>query len=111
MSLNYTWEKFYVAVSSLASGTGSIQERLFNAYTGSLMLLEVHKPDELPEDMRNEFKEITRELTAVEPSGNEGSVRASTNAMTDLEASEIAEKIVSLYDRITRMDAVQHGVF
>lgn len=111
MSLSYTWEKFHVAVSSLASGTGSIQERLFNAYTGSLMLLEVHEPNDLPADMRDDFEEITRKLTAVEPVGDEGSVWASTNAMTDMEASEIADRIVSLYDRITRLDAVKNGVF
>jgi NADP-dependent 3-hydroxy acid dehydrogenase YdfG len=61
--------------------------------------------------MRNDFEEITRELTAVEPSGDEGSVQATTNAMTDIKASEIAEKIVSIYDQITRMDAVETGVF
>lgn len=111
MSLNYTWEKFYVAVSSLASGTGSIQERLCNAYTGSLMLLNIHEPNDLPADMRNDFEEITRELTTVDPVGDEGSVRASTNAMTDMKASEIADRIVSLYDRITRLDAVKNGGF
>lgn len=110
MSLNYTWEKFHVAVSALASGTGSIQERLCNAYIYSLMLLEVHEPNDLPETMRNDFEEITRELTAVEPSEGEGSVQASTNAMTDTKASEIAEKILSLYNRITRMYAVETDV-
>jgi hypothetical protein len=110
MSLSYTWEKFHVAVSSLASGTGSIQERLCNAYTYSLMLLEVHKPDDLPAEMRDDFEQIVRELTAVEPVGSEGSVQASTNAMTDLKASEIAEKIVSLYDEITRMCAVEADI-
>ncbi len=35
------------------------------------MLLEVHEPDDLPEKMRNDFEEITRELTAVEHSEGE----------------------------------------
>lgn len=108
MSLSYTWEKLHVAVLILASSTGSIQERLCDAYTSSLIRL--HEPNDFPKDMRNDFEEITRELTAVEPSGNEGSVQASTNAMTDIKASTIAEKIVSMYDQITRMNAVQTGV-
>lgn len=104
MSLSYTWQKLHAAVLILASGTGTIQERLCDAYVDSLIRL--HDPNDFPLEMRKDFEAIQKELTAVPPSGNEGSAKASTNDMTDDKASEIAEKIVSMYDEITRMDEV-----
>lgn len=101
MSIDYTWEKLYAAVLILASGTGSIQERLCNAYADSLMRLQDR--NDFPVEMRDDFEAIQNELTAVQPLGDEGSIKASTNAMTDDKASEIAEKIVLMYDQITRM--------
>ncbi len=101
MSIGYTWEKLHDAVLTLASGTGSIQERLCDAYVYSLIRLQ--KQDDFPVEMRDDFEVIQKELTAVQPFGEEGSVKASTNAMTDDKASKIAEKIVSMYDKITRM--------
>ena len=67
----------------------------------------LHEPDDFPEHMRHDFEEIARELTAVEPIGDEGSAAASTSVMSDIRASEIAKKIVSMYDDITRMYAVE----
>ena len=106
MSLDYTWEKLHVAVIDLAAGTGSIQDRLYYAYSGALILL--YEQDDFPEEMREQFEAIQTELTSVKPSGNEGSIKASTDAMTDSKATEIAKKIVSLYDSITRIVAIKN---
>ncbi len=64
MSLDYVWEKFFVAVHSLAGGQGSIKERLFSAYISALIRL---KPDDLPREMQQEFSMLQEELTKGTP--------------------------------------------
>lgn len=99
MSLGYTWEKLYVAVSTLAAGQRSIQERLEDAYISALIRL---KADDLPDDLQDDFRKLQDELTNVEPVGNEGSVAVSTRAMNGDRASEIAEQIVSMFTHVAR---------
>lgn len=98
MSLGYTWEKFYVAVETLV-GQGSIQDRLCGAYSSALMRLE---PKDLPKDLRADFIELERKLTSVEPTGDEGSIAASTKAMSADDAEKLAKQIVSMFNDIAR---------
>jgi hypothetical protein len=93
---NYTWEKLYTAILTLASGQFSLQERLADAYISSLMRL---RPEDLPRGLRDEFIELGKRLTCVEPEGDEGSVYATVRAMDTETARGLAEKIVSMYDR------------
>lgn len=57
---------------------------------------------EFPQELQKEFEMVTKELTKEQPSGNEGSVAATTKVMSEEKASEIARKIVSIYDKIAR---------
>src|ERR1044071_6612268 len=99
MSRSYAWEKFHAAVSILAAGKRDIRARLHDAYISALMRVE---PEDLPEDIRDDFNKIDDELTSVEPVGDEGSAMASVRAMTEDRASEIAEQIVSMFSTIAR---------
>jgi len=92
---NYTWEKFYLAVTSLVSGDRCVKERLIDAYIYSLALL---RKSDLPVEMQKEFEDLERELTTIEPVGDEGSVRATVEAMDVEQARELAKKIFSMYD-------------
>src|SRR5438552_4117724 len=103
MSLDYTWEKFHVAVLGLASGQGDIRQRLADAFVGSLIRL---KPDELPEELRDDFRALQKELTSARPEGDEGTVLASTNTMSGNRAAELAKQIVSMYDGIAKRDSL-----
>ncbi|MEA5617900.1 hypothetical protein VB711_08620 [Cronbergia sp. UHCC 0137] len=100
MSLNYTREKLYSAVEILASSNESIQDRLHSAYINALIRL--HEPNDFPEELREEFNEINKRLTEIQATSNEGSVQATTTKMSEEEAGNVAEKIVTLYDQIAR---------
>ena len=100
MSLRDTSKTLYLAVRTLASSNESIQERLYFAYTGGLNAL--YLLNDFPKEFREEFDEIHQKLTEVQPTSNEGSVKATTTKMSEEEARKIAEKIVDLYDEIAQ---------
>ena len=91
-----TWERLFMAVENMASGNESIQKRLCGAV---LHLCPLHVKD-FPEKLQPDFKAILDETTKVD--GPNGSIEASTNAMNDEQASEVAKKIFHLYDEIAR---------
>jgi hypothetical protein len=90
----YGREKLFLAVNSLATGTGSIQERLENVAIGWLGLPSSF-PDLLPADLMPELKAILDELTKVQ--GEEGAIRATARAISDEEGAELAGRVLSLY--------------
>ena len=96
LTQNYTWEKFYLALLTLATGSSSLHSRLVDAYTSSLIRLT---PEDLPVDMRDEFVQLCHRLTSEQPVGSEGSVWATVEKMDEIEVKRIAEQIVSLYER------------
>ena len=91
---HYGREKLYLAVNTLATGTGSIQARLESVALG-WNGLAASFPNLLPVNLMPELRAIMDELTKVR--GPEGAIRATTHAMSDQEGTEIAERILSLY--------------
>jgi len=96
MSIDYAYEKFSIAIRGMASSPQNIKDRIRNAH------LHFHtlKSDDLPQDSRLKYENLTTKLTSVRAKENEGSVRASLDAMSDNEAEELARVIVDLYDEI-----------
>lgn len=99
--MSYAWEKFFSAVQGLASGQSGIRERLISAYNSNLIHV---KPEELPEKIQNDFRETEEELTKVKAKGSEGDVAASVNAMSEDRASEIAQKIVGMFNTLAELE-------
>ena len=93
-SYNYGREKLYLAVNTLATGTGSIQQRLEDVAIG-LLGLTTSFPDLLPADLMPELKAILEDLTKVK--GQDGAIQATTQAMSNEEGAHIAERVFSLY--------------
>lgn len=93
MSYNYNMEKLSNAVRSLATGKGSIQDRLINAYIYHLIHVN---PDFLSEDNKVLYLSLQDKVTRKEAKGNEGSVKATVELMSDDEAQEIASQILDL---------------
>jgi predicted amidohydrolase YtcJ len=89
LSHHYTREKFWQAIHMLATGSGSIQERLAFAADP---LTRLHEPDDLPEEYRQEFDAVCRELRK-----DGGDIVETTRKLTDEECRRVAERIVSLY--------------
>lgn len=107
MAFDYVWEKFHVAVGTLAAGTGSIQERLADAFVGALIRLD-EKDFPTPKS-RQRFTELMKVATSAKPQGGEGSVVASFRAMSDEQCSDIADEIVQFYDEIAQEQGFRTG--
>jgi hypothetical protein len=91
---DYAREKLWQAIHGLVS-YGSIQERLSSA---AMILTRLHRPDEdLPEELREDFKAVMHALTKEEAVGNEGTINATTRKLTAEQGGELAEKILSIY--------------
>ena len=98
MSYAYVWEKFFATVDRLASGNDSIQERLINAVTFNLLILQ---NNDFPEDdLREEYEKLVGELNKEQAVGEEGTLRATIEKMPLEESSKIASKIVSMFAEI-----------
>jgi len=90
-------EKFAAAVRKLATGRGSIQERL----VGALREVYQAKEDEdVPIDVALEIQQFERLWNAAQQMGGEGQIEAWTRTLPDGEAVEIADWIVSAEYRL-----------
>ncbi len=99
MALSYGWEKFFSGVLILAQSEKPLQDRLCDAYVYQIHLVE---QEDVPNDLRQELAELKIAFTKVAARGDEGSIAATTSAMSDIEAQDNAEKIVSLFSDITK---------
>jgi hypothetical protein len=87
------WRKFHEAVIALVS-ISSIEERLGSACVYYLSCL---KPEDIPDELQDDFKQIQELQTAELPGGG-----VYAKNIKDYEAQKLAEKIVSMYDNLTR---------
>ena len=101
--MSYTWEKTYAAVLMLANGTSSLQSRLADAYIGALMRL---KREDFPIMLRDNFDAIAEAYHQVSDPVI-GSAKASMNTLDEIQAEELATKILSLYSAIVIHEADQ----
>lgn len=106
MRASYAREKLISAVHNLAEGTGTIQQRLWDAYLAFHTLRET----DFPEDLKSDWTEIHDSLTEEEPTYNDkgepivGKVENTLKKMSNETASELASKITSLYYMILTYD-------
>jgi hypothetical protein len=98
MSLSYAWEQFYGAVRGLASWT-PIQKRLRGAYGYHLIHVKV---EDLPESIRDDFRQLKAKLTSGKPTAGEGTVAAFCNGLTKKQAKGYADRIIAMYDTVAR---------
>lgn len=101
MKYDYAWEKLYTAVKTLAASEVRIQERLAAAWLYSGVRLSNAVTPYLPKDLQPEYDAIHAALTKVSDS-ERGAINATCAAMSDEEASNLAERIVTLYDSVCR---------
>ena len=90
----YAIEKLHLAISTLV-GTGSVRERLAEAY---LRHLSPVSAKDFPEELREEYRELITTLSwvPVEYEG-QGTLRSTSNAMSDEKAVMLARRLVGLY--------------
>ena len=98
----YSERKLFEAVFTLATGAGTLRERLADAAQHLIGPLSVdscyHFPDEATE---REWREIVEDLTIFEPeSADEGKIDATTRNLIDHDTYAIAKRIVDLYAKV-----------
>ena len=100
--MHTSWEKLQGATMSLAR-SGSIKDRLAEAYRSYLAELP---EDELPREMREEFRAVIDALTRERPlMRGEDAVRATLRKMSSDEADRIACCIVRIFAGAPRVAA------
>jgi len=99
MSLSYGWEKLHNAIHLLC-GQGSQAARLISAVAYNL--IQIDPKNDIPEDIRDEFKEFMDEITAVPAQNKEGSIQATINTLDENGLSEAIEKVIHFYDKVCR---------
>lgn len=101
MAINYGhgWELLYKAISGMVVGNGDVKKRLQNAFIELSGLRE----DELPTATWRKFHSLYVEATAVPAIGDEGTIVASINKMTDARAKEIASDVFDIFMEQSRI--------
>jgi hypothetical protein len=100
MNLGYSWQKFHQMVYGLVTSTTPMQQRLIECYRGSLVVL---RDEDLPEDLLKDWKAISDALGDIaKTDGAGGTFKDVVRMMGELEAIQLAENIVSLYDQIAQ---------
>ncbi len=93
---SYAREKFWQAVDVLATSDLSIQKRL--AYAAQYLIRL--KPDDLPEEHREELDAVLRDLTREKAAGEGGTIEATTRQLTSEEGTKVASRILSVYTEL-----------
>jgi hypothetical protein len=91
--------RFFAAARTLACHTGSLQERLVDAYADYLLALS---SDELPTELQPSFRELEEQLNRADASDDEDPFQAAARQLTDAEARALIERILVLYGRLAR---------
>lgn len=94
--------RFFAAVLALARHTGSLQDRLADAYADHLLQVTA---DELPPELRPAFREVEERMNAAEPEGDEDPFQAAARRLSDDEARGLIERLVALYGRLAELAA------
>jgi len=70
-----------------------------DAYVESIIFV---RPEQVPENIQDELQQFNEDITRVEAEGNEGRVQATVNTMEDDEVQRFIDRIITMYDTITR---------
>jgi len=101
--LTHVTTRFFAASRALAWHSGSLQERLADAFADHLLQVIA---DDLPPELREVFRDLEHRMNAVEADGDEDDpFQAAARRLTDAEAQELIEHIVVLYGRLTALAA------
>ncbi len=95
--MNYAQMHLRSAVAALVTEEGRIKERLCSA-ARSLLDGEMNNFDQIPPGLQADYKTLCQELTAVQHP-KLGSIEATVNGLSDWEASNLAGRILALFEK------------
>lgn len=95
--MSAAWESLHLAARELASAA-CIKQRLKDAFSKHLKDLDA---EELPRDLREQFRTLYARMTCVKPLRGETAVCATVRKMSNDEAADCAGSIVDLLGALT----------
>lgn len=90
--ISYASGKLCAAVSSMATDSGNLKERLLNAHS----ILHSLTEKDFPNEFNEEWNSIYKSLTTYKQSSVKGIVYETIERMSDTECEEIIDKICNL---------------
>ncbi len=93
----YALEKYRVATQNLASGTLDLRTRLRHAYIPALIALA---GEDFPPELLQAHKDITRCFNTVDAQSGKGSIDDSVSLLSEAETRDLANNIVSLFEKL-----------
>ncbi len=96
---------FFAATRALACHTGSLQERLADAYADHLLQVVA---SELPTELQAVFREVEEQMTAVVDDSSDDPIRAAAQQLSDDQARAMIEGIVALFGRLAARSSAAH---
>jgi hypothetical protein len=104
MDIDHVYETLKVGIDTLAAGTGSIQERLWETW----IVIHTLNEDDLPLELRDDFRKLSETLTTppesvieAEEARTFGQTRAAYEALDNEQARNLALFIVQLFARVS----------
>ncbi len=91
---------FFTAARTLACHTGSLQERLADAYADHLLTVTM---SDQPPELQPSFRELEERLNRgpdADPDDDDDPFQVAARALTDAEARELIDTILLLYGRL-----------
>jgi len=101
--MSSVWENFFAATAILVS-SGPIKQRLIEAYRNHLASID---QDELPKEIREEFCSVSNCMSCVRPLRGETPEQATVRKMSDIEAGQIATRILNMLGALARAQMFQ----
>jgi hypothetical protein len=113
VSLGYACEKMSQVVDALATGHGTLQDRLASAihpaFEGAVD--DARLEDYLPPDLLLRMEAVHVRISALDPGAEgQGRISATLNAMPDSEAAGIASEMIEVAYRIWR-EGIRSGIY
>src|SRR4051812_34790669 len=105
MAITHAAEKYGAAVRLMAVSHGPLQSRLREAFRRYIM--SVNSERDLPPGLRDLHRDLYAQATRVH--GEDGSIAATCAQMDDAEASDVAERVLSLEYRIRSLFDIPMG--
>jgi hypothetical protein len=94
--------QFFAAARALACHTGSLQERLADAYADHLLAVI---SQDMPAELQPSFRELEERLNREQPDdddGDEDPFQVAARDLSDAEATALIERILIFYGRLAR---------
>jgi hypothetical protein len=97
--MSSAWESLLAATVVLASA-GPIKQRLTEAFNDHIAQMN---DEDLPRELREEYVQLRRQLSRVQPMRGETAIQATVRKMSDAEAGSCSQRIVNMLATLMRL--------